>query len=146
MRISDWCSDVCSSDLTGVQGSCGPTRSRSPSPGTAGVTWSSLTPAGLPGGTAMGPSTTTTASTPTGAAPGPEVAAAGPMPELVPPDQWADPTPHYHRLRHENQVWSIPEWDEVVGAHLSDWERGLPGPRATGKGRVGREGCGAGRY
>src|SRR3546814_14085323 len=124
MRISDWCSDVCSSDLTGVQGSCGPTRSRSPSPGTAGVTWSSLTPAGLPGGTAMGPSTTPTASTPTGAAPGPEVAAAGPMPELVPPDQWADPHPHHTRLRTETTVSSIPEWAEVGGTRRADRQRG----------------------
>src|SRR3546814_14657610 len=73
----------------------------------------------------MGPSTTTAASTPTGAAPGPEVAAAGPMPELVPPDQWADPHPHYHRLRYENPVWSIPEWDEVVCTRRADCARVL---------------------
>src|SRR3546814_15101708 len=115
MRISDWCSDVCSSDLTGVQGSCGPTRSRSTSPGTAGVTWSSLTPAGLPGGTAMGPSTTTTASTPTGAAPGPEVAAAGPMPELVPPAPWADPPPPYHPPPPQNPARPTPHGAEDLG-------------------------------
>ena len=50
------------------------------------------------------------------------------LPELVPPDQWADPHPHYHRLRAEKPIWSIPEWDEHVFTRFDDCERILRDP------------------
>jgi cytochrome P450 len=50
------------------------------------------------------------------------------LPELVPPDQWADPHPHYHQLRAEKPIWSIPEWDEHVFTRFEDCERILRDP------------------
>jgi cytochrome P450 len=50
------------------------------------------------------------------------------LPELVPKDQWADPHPHYHRLRAETPIWSIPEWDEHVFTRFADCERILRDP------------------
>jgi cytochrome P450 len=49
-------------------------------------------------------------------------------PELVPPEQWADPHPHYHRVRAEKPIWSIPEWDEYVFTRFDDCERILRDP------------------
>jgi cytochrome P450 len=49
-------------------------------------------------------------------------------PELVPPEQWADPHPHYHRLRAEKPIWWIPEWDEHVFTRFDDCERILRDP------------------
>jgi len=51
-----------------------------------------------------------------------------PLPQLVPPDQWADPHPHYHRLRAEQPIWWIPEWDEYVFTRFDDCERILRDP------------------
>jgi cytochrome P450 len=50
------------------------------------------------------------------------------LPELVPPDQWADPHPHYHRVREEKPIWWIPEWDEYVFTRFEDCERILRDP------------------
>jgi pimeloyl-[acyl-carrier protein] synthase len=50
------------------------------------------------------------------------------LPELVPKDQWPDPHPHYHRLRAEKPIWSIPEWDEYVFTRFDDCERILRDP------------------
>ena len=50
------------------------------------------------------------------------------LPELVPPDQWPDPHPHYHRLRAEKPIWWIPEWDEYVFTRFEDCERILRDP------------------
>lgn len=50
------------------------------------------------------------------------------LPELVPADQWADPHPHYHRLRAEKPIWWIPEWDEFVFTRFEDCERILRDP------------------
>lgn len=49
-------------------------------------------------------------------------------PQLVPPEQWADPHPHYHRLRAEQPIWWIPEWDEYVFTRWEDCERILRDP------------------
>jgi cytochrome P450 len=50
------------------------------------------------------------------------------LPELVPPGEWADPHPHYHRLRAEKPIWWIPEWDEFVFTRFADCERILRDP------------------
>jgi cytochrome P450 len=50
------------------------------------------------------------------------------VPELVPKDQWADPHPHYHQIRAEKPIWSIPEWDEYVFTRFDDCERILRDP------------------
>jgi cytochrome P450 len=50
------------------------------------------------------------------------------VPELVPRDEWADPHPHYHRVRAEKPIWSIPEWDEYVFTRFDDCERILRDP------------------
>ncbi len=49
-------------------------------------------------------------------------------PQLVPPEQWPDPHPHYHRLRAEQPIWWIPEWDEYVFTRWEDCERILRDP------------------
>lgn len=49
-------------------------------------------------------------------------------PELVPPEQWADPHPHYHRVRADKPIWWIPEWDEYVFTRFDDCERILRDP------------------
>jgi len=49
-------------------------------------------------------------------------------PELVPRDQWADPHPHYHQIRAEKPIWSVPEWDEYVFTRFDDCERILRDP------------------
>ncbi len=48
--------------------------------------------------------------------------------ELVPPEQWADPHPHYHQVRAEKPIWSIPEFDEFVFTRWEDCERILRDP------------------
>ena len=53
------------------------------------------------------------------------------LPELVPPDQWADPHPHYHQLRAEKPIWWIPEWDEYVFTRFDDCERILRDPTVS---------------
>ena len=50
------------------------------------------------------------------------------LPELVPPDQWADPHPHYHRVRAEKPIWWVPEWDEYVFTRFDHCERILRDP------------------
>jgi pimeloyl-[acyl-carrier protein] synthase len=50
------------------------------------------------------------------------------VPELVPPDQWPDPHPHYHQVRAEKPIWSIPEFDELVFTRWADCERILRDP------------------
>jgi len=54
-----------------------------------------------------------------------------PLPELVPADQWADPHPHYHRIRSEKPIWWIPEWDEYVFTRFADCERILRDPTTS---------------
>jgi pimeloyl-[acyl-carrier protein] synthase len=48
--------------------------------------------------------------------------------ELVPPEQWPDPHPHYHQVRTEKPIWSIPEFDEFVFTRWADCERILRDP------------------
>jgi len=50
------------------------------------------------------------------------------VPELVPPEQWPDPHPHYHQVRAERPIWSIPEFDEFVFTRWTDCERILRDP------------------
>ncbi|MGH9273243.1 MAG: cytochrome P450, partial [Acidimicrobiales bacterium] len=50
------------------------------------------------------------------------------VPELVPKEQWEDPHPHYHQIRAEKPIWSIPEWDEYVFTRFDDCERILRDP------------------
>ena len=49
-------------------------------------------------------------------------------PELVPPELWPDPHPHYHRMRAESPVKAFPEWDEYVCTRWEDCERVLRDP------------------
>lgn len=49
-------------------------------------------------------------------------------PQLVPPEEWADPHPHYHRMRAETPILSVPEWDEYVFTRFDDCERILRDP------------------
>lgn len=49
-------------------------------------------------------------------------------PQLVPPEEWPDPHPHYHRMRTETPVLSVPEWDEYVCTRWADCERVLRDP------------------
>jgi len=51
-----------------------------------------------------------------------------PAPQLVPPEEWPDPHPHYHRMRTATPVLSIPEWDEFVFTRWEDCERILRDP------------------
>lgn len=51
-----------------------------------------------------------------------------PAPQLVPPEQWPDPHPHYHRMRSATPILSIPEWDEYVFTRFEDCERILRDP------------------
>lgn len=51
-----------------------------------------------------------------------------PAPQLVPPEEWPDPHPHYHRMRAATPVLSIPEWDEYVFTRWEDCERILRDP------------------
>jgi cytochrome P450 len=54
---------------------------------------------------------------------------AGPgVPELVPPELWPDPHPHYHRMRAETPILAFPEWDEFVFTRWEDCERILRDP------------------
>ncbi len=55
-------------------------------------------------------------------------AARPPAPQLVPPEQWPDPHPHYHRMRSATPILSIPEWDEYVFTRFEDCERILRDP------------------
>jgi cytochrome P450 len=50
------------------------------------------------------------------------------VPELVPPELWPDPHPHYHQVRAEKPIWSIPEFDEFVFTRWADCERILRDP------------------
>jgi len=49
-------------------------------------------------------------------------------PELVPPELWSDPHPHYHRMRSESPVKAFPEWDLFVLTRWADCERVLRDP------------------
>lgn len=49
-------------------------------------------------------------------------------PQLVPPEEWPDPHPHYHRMRSETPILSVPEWDEYVCTRWADCERVLRDP------------------
>jgi cytochrome P450 len=49
-------------------------------------------------------------------------------PQLVPPDQWGDPHPHYHQMRAATPVLAVPEWDEYVCTRWEDCERVLRDP------------------
>ncbi len=51
-----------------------------------------------------------------------------PAPQLVPPEQWPDPHPHYHRMREATPILSVPEWDEYVFTRFADCERILREP------------------
>jgi cytochrome P450 len=51
-----------------------------------------------------------------------------PVPQLVPPEEWPDPHPHYHRMRAATPALSIPEWDEFVFTRWADCERILRDP------------------
>ena len=51
-----------------------------------------------------------------------------PVPQLVPPEEWADPHPHYHRMRSATPILSVPEWDEYVFTRFEDCERILRDP------------------
>ena len=55
-------------------------------------------------------------------------AAARSSPELVPPELWPDPHPHYHRMRAETPIKAFPEWDEYVLTRWADCERVLRDP------------------
>jgi len=50
--------------------------------------------------------------------------ALGPS-QLVPDGEWADPHPHYHRMRAETPILLQPEWDEVILTRWADCERVL---------------------
>lgn len=56
---------------------------------------------------------------------GREVAGRPAAPQLVPPEQWGDPHPHYHRMRAETPILAVPEWDEIVCTRWRDCERVL---------------------
>jgi pimeloyl-[acyl-carrier protein] synthase len=49
-------------------------------------------------------------------------------PPLVPPEEWPDPHPHYHRMRAATPIMPIPEWDEYVFTRWGDCERILRDP------------------
>ncbi len=49
-------------------------------------------------------------------------------PELVPPEEWPDPHPHYHRMRTATPILEVPEWDEFVFTRFEDCERILRDP------------------
>ena len=49
-------------------------------------------------------------------------------PQLVPPEEWGDPHPHYHRMRAETPIWSVPDWDQFVFTRWEDCERILRDP------------------
>lgn len=49
-------------------------------------------------------------------------------PQLVPPEEWADPHPHYHRMRTATPIMAVPEWDEFVFTRWEDCERILRDP------------------
>jgi len=49
-------------------------------------------------------------------------------PQLVPPEEWADPHPHYHRMRTATPIMAVPEWDEFVFTRWADCERILRDP------------------
>ncbi|MEO7836087.1 MAG: hypothetical protein ABIS21_00420, partial [Acidimicrobiales bacterium] len=51
-----------------------------------------------------------------------------PAPQLVPPEQWPDPHPHYHRMRAATPILAVPEWDEYVFTRFEDCERILRDP------------------
>jgi cytochrome P450 len=51
-----------------------------------------------------------------------------PVPQLVPPEEWGDPHPHYHRMRAATPILSVPEWDEYVFTRWEDCERILRDP------------------
>ena len=46
----------------------------------------------------------------------------------MPPEQWPDPHPHYHRMRAETPIKAFPEWDEYVLTRWADCERVLRDP------------------
>lgn len=58
----------------------------------------------------------------------PTPAVRPPAPQLVPPEEWPDPHPHYHRMRSATPILSIPEWDEYVFTRWEDCERILRDP------------------
>jgi pimeloyl-[acyl-carrier protein] synthase len=49
-------------------------------------------------------------------------------PQLVPPEEWPDPHPHYHRMRAATPILAVPEWDEFVLTRWEDCERVLRDP------------------
>jgi cytochrome P450 len=48
--------------------------------------------------------------------------------QLVPPEEWADPHPRYHRMRSETPIMAVPEWDLLVLTRYDDCERVLRDP------------------
>jgi cytochrome P450 len=48
--------------------------------------------------------------------------------ELVAPEDWPDPHPHYHRLRSTTPIWWVPESDVFVFTRWADCERILRDP------------------
>ncbi len=52
-------------------------------------------------------------------------------PPLVPPEEWADPHPHYHRMRADTPIMPVPEWDEYVFTRWADCERILRDPTTS---------------
>ncbi|HEX4867894.1 MAG TPA: cytochrome P450 [Acidimicrobiales bacterium] len=52
-------------------------------------------------------------------------------PRLVPPEQWADPHPHYHRMRADTPVLYVPELDEYVLTRFADCEQVLRDPTTS---------------
>ncbi|MFL6206408.1 MAG: cytochrome P450 [Acidimicrobiales bacterium] len=57
-----------------------------------------------------------------------ETASRPSVPELVPPELWPDPHPHYHRMRAESPIKPFPEWDEYVLTRWEDCEKVLRDP------------------
>ena len=51
-----------------------------------------------------------------------------PVAQLVPPEEWPDPHPHYHRMRTDTPILAVPEWDEYVFTRWADCERILRDP------------------
>ena len=51
-----------------------------------------------------------------------------PAPELVPPEEWPNPHPHYHRMRAATPILLQPEWDQYVFTRWADCERILRDP------------------
>src|SRR3954452_10790701 len=57
-----------------------------------------------------------------------EAAGRPSVPQIVPPELWPDPHPHYHRMRTETPIVPFPEWDELLLTRYADCERVLRDP------------------